>query len=64
MFDLRYAGKGEDLAVPVVSFVKCSKGVHNAFFSPISGKYALTTCMDHTLKVYDLQDKAPEAKCK
>ena len=64
IYDLRHTRIENDLAVPVVSFPKCSKGVHGAFFSPISGKYALTTSMDHTLKIFNIKENATEAECK
>ncbi|XP_046452338.1 WD repeat-containing protein 76-like [Daphnia pulex] len=64
IFDVRYTStNNNDLAVPVVSFPKAPKGVHGAFFSPISGQYALTTCTDDTLKLYDVQKGKSEPEC-
>lgn len=62
---MRYTADNEDdLAVPVIGFPKAPKGVHGAFFSPNTGKYALTTCTDDTLKLYDVQKGISEAICK
>ena len=64
IFDMRYSSsKADELALPVVSFPKASKGVHGAFFSPLTGQYALTTCLDDTLKLYDVRSGS-EAECK
>ena len=54
----------DDLAVPVVGFPKAPKGIHGAFFSPITGNYVLTTCTDNTLKLYDVQKSNSEPECK
>ena len=54
----------DDLAVPVVRFPKAPKGIHGAFFSPITGNYVLTTCTDNTLKLYDVQKSNYEPECK
>ena len=62
IFDLRYSSSNvDDVAVPVISFLPCAKGIHGSFFSPITGQYALQTCMDHTLKLFDVQQS--EAQC-
>lgn len=67
MFDLRYTSKSKDddeeVAPPVVSFPSAAKGVHGAFFSPLTGQYALVTCLDNTLKLYDIR-QGSEAHCK
>ena len=63
IFDMRYTATGE-VAVPVVTFPKATKRVNGAFFSPISGKYALTTCADNTLTIYDVQKGKSEPECK
>lgn len=62
IFDIRHDTR-KGVAKPVTTFPKCSKGVHGAFFSPITGRYALTTSMDHMLRIWDLQDSVSEAKC-
>ena len=65
IFDMRYTSENkDDLAVPVMGFPKAPKGIHGAFFSPITGKYVLTTCTDDTLKLYDVQKSNSEAECK
>jgi hypothetical protein len=62
---MRYtATNDDDLVEPVVSFPKAPKGVHGAFFSPITGQYALTTCTDDTLKLYNIQKGSTEPECK
>lgn len=68
IFDLRNTStvKGDDdeeLVAPVVSFPKASKGVHGAFFSPLTGQYALTTGVDNTIKLFDVR-QGSEAQCK
>ncbi|KAI9554166.1 hypothetical protein GHT06_019438 [Daphnia sinensis] len=64
IFDMRYTSNNEDeLADPVISFPKAPKGIHGAFFSPITGQYALITCTDDTLKLYDVQKGKAEAEC-
>ena len=68
IFDLRNTStiKGDDdeeLVSPVVSFPKSVKGVHGAFFSPLTGQYALTTGVDNTIKLYDVR-QGTEAECK
>lgn len=60
-------GSGEQTPVtPVVEFPKASKkGVHGAFYSPITGKYAVTTSLDNNLKIFDMQDHSSVAdRCK
>lgn len=62
---MRYTSNNDDeLADPVISFPKAPKGVHGAFFSPITGQYALITCTDDTLKLYDVQKGKAEVECK
>ncbi|XP_057375972.1 WD repeat-containing protein 76-like [Daphnia carinata] len=64
IFDVRYTSKNEDeLADSVISFPKAPKGVHGAFYSPITGQYALITCTDDTLKLYDVQKGRAEVEC-
>lgn len=64
IFDMRYTSNNDDeLADPVISFPKAPKGVHGAFFSPITGQYALITCTDDTLKLYDVQKGKAEVEC-
>jgi hypothetical protein len=64
IFDIRYtATNSDDLTEPVVSFPKAPKGVHGAFFSPITGQDALTTCTDDTLKLFDVQKGKSEPEC-
>lgn len=68
IFDLRNTStiKGDDdeeLVSPVVSFPKSAKGVHGAFYSPLTGQYALTTGVDNTIKLYDVR-QGTEAECK
>ena len=45
-----------------MSFPQCSKEITSAFFSPITGRYVLQTCMDHTLKLFDVQESQSQAK--
>jgi hypothetical protein len=52
------------LTIPLVSFPQCSKEITSAFFSPITGRYVLQTCMDHTLKLFEVQERQGQAKCK
>lgn len=62
---MRYTMVDEDeLAESVISFPKAPKGVHGAFFSPITGQYALITCTDDTIKLYDVQKGKAEVECK
>ena len=61
---MRYAAENEDeVAVPVVEIPKSAKGVHGAFFSPLTGKYALTTNAADCLVLYDVANKST-AECK
>lgn len=61
---MRYTAENEDdLAVPVIGFPKAPKGVHGAFFSPITGQYALTTCTNDTISIYNVQKGSAEPEC-
>lgn len=63
---MRYTAENkDDLAVPIISFPKSTKGIHGAFFSPITGKYALIQgASDDTIKLYDVHKGTSEAECK
>ena len=61
MFDLRYTSPkhdgDEETVQPVMEFPKTSaKGIHGAFFSPITGNYALTTTLEHNIKIFDVKN--------
>ena len=65
IFDLRFpSSRTAQLNIPLVSFPQCSKEITSAFFSPITGRYVLQTCMDHTLKLFEVQEPQGQAKCK
>lgn len=65
IFDLRYTvGNKDELAAPVVAFPKSLKGIHSAFFSPSTGQYALSTCVDDTVKVFHIQPGSAKPECK
>lgn len=60
---MRFKAEDEDeVAVPVVEIPKSTKGVHGAFFSPLTGKYALTTNAADCLVLYDVSSKT-QAEC-
>ena len=68
IFDLRNTSTRkeddeEEVVSSVVRFPTASKGVRGAFFSPLTGQYALTTSVDNTLKLYDVR-QGSDAQCK
>jgi len=65
VFDLRHGHRGsrdQEPVTPVVAFPQTSKkGIHGAFYSPITGKYALTTSLENNLKIFDMQNHSDSA---
>jgi len=65
VFDLRQAKRGSgdgEPVTPVIEFPKTSKkGIHGACYSPITGKYALTTTLENNLKIFDMTNKSSGA---
>ena len=59
IFDVR-----RTLTVPVVEFPKDLKAIYGAYFSPITSQYALATCADDTLKLYNVQKSNTKSICK
>ena len=69
VFDLRQAKRGSgdgEPVTPVIEFPKTSKkGIHGACYSPITGKYALTTTLENNLKIFDMTNNSSGAdRCK
>lgn len=52
----------EGTAIAVVELPEMTRAVHSAFFSPLTGNYALTTNADGCLLIYDVGTKT-QAKC-